>query len=179
MVATVEGTLGPIDLLVNNASIMAPIGRDWEVDPTRWWRTLEVNLLGPYLCARAVLPLMVQRRQGHIINISSSAAYISVRASHSIEEHAFFWRPPSCGKWQVGDAPRASERVDQGEPPCWFERASPIREDGPNRAASHVVFVLGQPPCPSMRPFDNGIELDSSGKVWRSPTMEPTTDADK
>jgi NAD(P)-dependent dehydrogenase (short-subunit alcohol dehydrogenase family) len=66
--------LGPIDLLVNNAGVMAPIGLDWEVDPVAWWRTMEVNVLGSYLCARAVLPEMLERHSGRIINVTSTAA---------------------------------------------------------------------------------------------------------
>jgi NAD(P)-dependent dehydrogenase (short-subunit alcohol dehydrogenase family) len=72
-VATVENTLGPIDLLVNNAGIAEPIGAFWELDPDDWWRILEVNLRGPALCARAVLPGMVARGSGRIINVTSGA----------------------------------------------------------------------------------------------------------
>jgi NAD(P)-dependent dehydrogenase (short-subunit alcohol dehydrogenase family) len=45
----------------------------WEVDPTEWWRTVDVNLRGTFICSRAVLPTMVGRRQGRIINIVSNA----------------------------------------------------------------------------------------------------------
>jgi NAD(P)-dependent dehydrogenase (short-subunit alcohol dehydrogenase family) len=74
VVRHVRDELGPIDLLVNNAGVMAPIGLDWEVDPAAWWRTMEVNVLGSYLCARAVLPEMLERRSGRIINVTSTAA---------------------------------------------------------------------------------------------------------
>jgi 3-oxoacyl-[acyl-carrier protein] reductase len=74
MVDEVTKELGPIDLLINNAGVMAPIGRDWEVDPDQWWRTMEVNVRGTFLCARAVLPGMTARHGGRIINITSTAA---------------------------------------------------------------------------------------------------------
>ena len=74
VVTAVTRDLGPIDLLVNNAGIMAPMGPDWLVDPAAWWRTYEVNVLGSFLCAQAVLPAMIARGQGRIINISSPAA---------------------------------------------------------------------------------------------------------
>ena len=74
-VTKVEDTFGSIDLLVNCAGIMAPIGRDWEVDAGAWWRTMEVNVFGAFHCWQAVLPGMVARRRGRIINISSSAIY--------------------------------------------------------------------------------------------------------
>ena len=59
---------------MNNAGLLQPIGLAWEVDPDAWWRCVEVNLRGPYLCARAVLPGMVARRAGRIVNIASVAA---------------------------------------------------------------------------------------------------------
>jgi NAD(P)-dependent dehydrogenase (short-subunit alcohol dehydrogenase family) len=52
--------LGPIDLLVNNAGVVGPSTPLWETDPDEWWRALEINLRGPLLCARAVLPAMIQ-----------------------------------------------------------------------------------------------------------------------
>jgi NAD(P)-dependent dehydrogenase (short-subunit alcohol dehydrogenase family) len=70
-----ERELGPVDLLVNNAAVATPVGPAWEVDPEAWWRTVEVNLRGPFLCARAVLPGMLGRRSGRIVNIVAVAAY--------------------------------------------------------------------------------------------------------
>jgi NAD(P)-dependent dehydrogenase (short-subunit alcohol dehydrogenase family) len=46
----------------------------WEVDPAAWRRTIEVNLVGPFLVARAVLPAMIRRGRGRIINMSSGAS---------------------------------------------------------------------------------------------------------
>jgi NAD(P)-dependent dehydrogenase (short-subunit alcohol dehydrogenase family) len=72
VVAATEQRLGPIDLLVNNAGVVGPAnGPLWEVDPAQWWRTIDINLRGPFLCARAVLPGMVSRRAGRIINMTS------------------------------------------------------------------------------------------------------------
>lgn len=70
-----ERELGPIDLLVNNAAVATPVGPAWEVDPEAWWRTIEVNLRGSFLCTRAVLPGMIQRRAGRIVNIAAVAAF--------------------------------------------------------------------------------------------------------
>jgi NAD(P)-dependent dehydrogenase (short-subunit alcohol dehydrogenase family) len=72
-VARTESTLGPLDLLVNNAGILAPIGAFWELDPGAWWRVLEINLLGPVLFTRTALPGMVARGRGRIVNVASGA----------------------------------------------------------------------------------------------------------
>jgi 3-oxoacyl-[acyl-carrier protein] reductase len=70
----IEQALGPIDVLVNNAGLLEPLGKLWETDPEQWGRLIDVNLSGAYYCARAVLPGMVQRERGVIVNISSGAA---------------------------------------------------------------------------------------------------------
>ncbi|MCW5849397.1 MAG: SDR family oxidoreductase [Anaerolineae bacterium] len=71
----VERRFGPLDILVNNAAVLPPLGYDWEVDPDEWWRALEINVRGPFECTRLVLPGMMARRQGRIVNITSGAAY--------------------------------------------------------------------------------------------------------
>ena len=78
MAREAERTLGPVDLLVNNAGTMGPLGPIWEADPGDWWHSIEVNLRGPYLCSRALLPGMIERRHGRIINVSTSAATVAV-----------------------------------------------------------------------------------------------------
>ena len=65
--------LGPIDLLLNNAGIIGPVGRSWEVDTDEWWRAMDVNVRGTLLTTHVVLPEMVQRQQGRIVNLSSQA----------------------------------------------------------------------------------------------------------
>ena len=52
----------------------SPLGPIWEVDPDDWWRTMEVNLRSVVLASHAVLPGMMARRRGRIINVSSLAA---------------------------------------------------------------------------------------------------------
>jgi NAD(P)-dependent dehydrogenase (short-subunit alcohol dehydrogenase family) len=74
IVEVTERHLGPITLLVNNAGIVTPLGPVWETDPDEWWHTMDVNLRGPLLGMRAVLPHMIQRRSGRIVNVASPAA---------------------------------------------------------------------------------------------------------
>ncbi|HVM17364.1 MAG TPA: SDR family oxidoreductase [Gaiellaceae bacterium] len=76
MVETVERELGPIDLLVNNAGVGDTWTPPWEQDPAEWWRVFEINVLGVYLCTRAVLRGMVERRAGRVVNLGSGASYL-------------------------------------------------------------------------------------------------------
>jgi NAD(P)-dependent dehydrogenase (short-subunit alcohol dehydrogenase family) len=76
-VRQVESQLGTIDLLVNNAAIGGPFGPIWQIDPGDWWRCQEVDLRGPMLCCRHVLPGMVERRRGRIVNMVSGAGTVA------------------------------------------------------------------------------------------------------
>ncbi|MDB5848405.1 MAG: short-chain dehydrogenase/reductase [Rhodoferax sp.] len=66
-------THGRIDILVNNAGITGGNGSTWELDPAVWRRVLEVNLVGPYLTCRAIVPQMLRQAYGRIVNIASIA----------------------------------------------------------------------------------------------------------
>jgi 3-oxoacyl-[acyl-carrier protein] reductase len=61
-----------IDILINNAGI-AVFGKFLELEPADWERIIQVNLMGTYYVTRAVLPGMIERQTGDIINISSTA----------------------------------------------------------------------------------------------------------
>jgi 3-oxoacyl-[acyl-carrier protein] reductase len=76
IVREVEEQLGPIDLLVANAGIGLNEETAWEMDPDDWWHIHEVNMLGVYLAARAVIPGMLERGRGRIVITGSGAAYL-------------------------------------------------------------------------------------------------------
>ena len=100
---------GRIDILVNNAGILGPVAPVWEHDPDAFRHVLAVNLGGPFLCSRAVVPVMLRRPlspdRGRIVNLSSiqgkegmprAAAYASSKA-------ALLALTKSLGKELAGD----------------------------------------------------------------------------
>src|SRR5688500_11865922 len=71
--AAVIAQHGRIDILVNNAGIAGGNGLTWELDPDVWRRVIDVNLVGPFLTCRSVIPHMLSRGYGRIVNIASVA----------------------------------------------------------------------------------------------------------
>ncbi|MGE7924561.1 3-ketoacyl-ACP reductase [Viridibacillus arvi] len=71
-VEKIRGELGAIDILVNSAGI-SKFGNFLELDPEEWTKIIQVNVMGVYYITRAVLPEMIERKTGDIINISSTA----------------------------------------------------------------------------------------------------------
>src|SRR5688572_1582349 len=77
-VARVTDELGRVDLLVNNAGLVdaaeVPL---WEADPDQWWDVVASHIRGGFLVSRAVVPWMLLRNRGRVVNIASG---MSVRA---------------------------------------------------------------------------------------------------
>jgi NAD(P)-dependent dehydrogenase (short-subunit alcohol dehydrogenase family) len=69
----VADRLGGLDALVNNAAITGPVGRIETNDPADWLRTINVNLVGQFLCIRRALPMLREAGGGSIVNLSSIA----------------------------------------------------------------------------------------------------------
>ncbi len=89
MVAAALGAYGRIDILVNNAGIAGPTALVPNVSREDWDRTFAVNLTGAFLCAKHVLPHLIEQQSGCIINITSIAGL-----------QAYAYRSPYCAsKW--------------------------------------------------------------------------------
>jgi 3-oxoacyl-[acyl-carrier protein] reductase len=70
--ATVSA-FGKIDILVNNAGIAGVNKTVWETDLEEWRKVLRVNLDGPFICCKAIVPQMLKQKYGRIVNIASIA----------------------------------------------------------------------------------------------------------
>ena len=78
VVLETERQLGQVSILVNNAAVEGPLGPLWLNDTAAWRRCLDTNVWGPILMAQAVLPGMVERRFGHVINVASGGGLFPV-----------------------------------------------------------------------------------------------------
>ncbi len=73
-VEVIQGELGHVDVLINNAALVGPLGPTMSVSWDDVLRSLAVNVLGPIALTRTLLPDMIQRHWGRIVNISSGVA---------------------------------------------------------------------------------------------------------
>jgi len=64
---------GRIDILVNNAGIAGANAKTWETEVEEWRKVMRINLDGPFICSRAVVPTMISQNYGRIVNIASIA----------------------------------------------------------------------------------------------------------
>lgn len=156
-----EQQLGPVDLLVNNAGDAGQPAPVWEHNPDRWWRCIDVNLRGPFLCSRAVLPGMIARGNGRIVTVASAmglgttayaSAYVVSKAAvirlcenlavetkeHGISVFAMCPGGVRTAMWEAVAADPGDEKWQGG----LFRRLIEEKRGGPpERAADLVVFL--------------------------------------
>ncbi|MBC3191742.1 SDR family oxidoreductase [Pseudonocardia sp. C8] len=155
----VAAELGGIDVLVNNAGVrtIAPL---LEIDPADWRRTLDIDLTAPFLLIRAVLPGMLERGRGKIVNISSMAglaafadraAYASAKAGLGMLTRCVAVEYGRRGIWcnavapGVVETPMTSSYFDGDGPMARMIREStPVgRWAVPSDIAGPVAFLAG------------------------------------
>jgi NAD(P)-dependent dehydrogenase (short-subunit alcohol dehydrogenase family) len=87
-IETARDTLGPIEILVNNAGIIGPTAPVHEITRQQWDEVLAVNLTGAFMCSAAVIPEMIENRRGKIVNISSIAGKIgyALRSPYAVSK---------------------------------------------------------------------------------------------
>jgi short-subunit dehydrogenase len=151
---------GPIDVLVNNAGI-DQTGEFAALDPTAIARLLTVNLTAPLLLTRAVLPEMLRRGAGHVVNVSSLSGTNTVpglvpySASKAGLSHA-----TGVLRHELRDTAIATTLVEIG--PVRSEMMDHLRSYGPTRRSMQRIARLGLtydlPMARVVRAIANGIE---------------------
>lgn len=161
LVEEVLRAFGRIDILVNSAGIQGPIGLLVDNDVEEWIRALHVNLVGTFFCIKAVLPHMMGRRQGKIINLSGGGAtsprpcftaYAAskaavVRLTETVAEevksfniHVNAIAPGAVNTRMLEEVLAAGEAAGEAE----LAQAQRLLEEGgtpPERAAELAVFL--------------------------------------
>jgi 3-oxoacyl-[acyl-carrier protein] reductase len=139
--AVVEG-LGPIDVLVNNAGLRDQrADAPWLADPDDWWRTIEVNLRGVMLMTSAVLPAMLERGSGRVIDLGSGMGLRAV---------------PRYSGYSVSKAGALR----------WLENvADALGQDAPVRVVSVSPGVVRTDMTETMFDPDEGVEFGALGPV--------------
>jgi NAD(P)-dependent dehydrogenase (short-subunit alcohol dehydrogenase family) len=189
LVSAVEAAFGTVDLLVNSAAQPGPVGPLAAIDPDEWWQTLEVDVRGPLYCARAVLPGMLRRGRGRIVNISSglgfgtcpmlSAYVVSKAALYRLSESiaaetrgtgvAVFAISPGFVRTAMTEF-----GLSCGEPSVerWFEGMFAAKEDGPPEAAANLVAYLASGAADSLSGRNLDVTHDVAQMVTRATEIE-------
>ena len=165
LVADIHRQFGPIDLLVNNAAVPGAPGPDWENDSDLWWRAMEINIRGPFIVSRSVLPGMIDQRKGRIVNVSSSSAYLSspYLSSYTASKAALT-------NWTLSLADATSEygiKVFAYSPTLVATEMTEIMSTSPDLPQSHRAVMIdalqdrAQPPSVSAE----GVVYLASGKA--------------
>ena len=189
MVAAVEETIGPVTLLVNNAGQFGPVGPLAAIDPDNWWQALEVNVRGPLYCARAVLPGMLARGHGRIVNVSSgvgfaaipmlSAYVVSKTALYRLSENlaaetrghgvSVFAIDPGLVRTAISES-----ALSCGEPSIeqWFIDAFAHQEDVSTAAAATLVVQLASGAADVLSGRNIDVSDDVAQMVARAADIE-------
>lgn len=178
MVAAVQEAIGPVDLLVNNAGQFGPVGPLAATDPDDWWQVLEVNLRGPLYCAQAILPGMLARGHGRIVNVCSGAglAAIPMLSAYVVSKTALYRLSENLAAETRGHGvmvfafdpglvrtAMSEAALSCGEPSIerWFTDAFAHQEDVPTESAAALVVFLASGVADAL----SGRNIDASGDM--------------
>ena len=142
-------TLGPVDVLVNNAGIAesAPLAK---TTLESWLKHFDVNVTGPFLCMRAVVPGMRERRSGAIVTVASTAGRIGVpyTSAYTASKHAAV----GLTRAVAGELAGSGVRVNAVCPTF-------VRTDLTQRAIARIVETTGRTEAESEKALANASPL--------------------
>jgi NAD(P)-dependent dehydrogenase (short-subunit alcohol dehydrogenase family) len=188
-VAAVEEAIGPVDLLVNNAGQFGPVGPLAASDPDDWWQVLEVNLRGALYCARAVLPGMLARRRGRIVNVSSGAGFaaIPMLSAYVVSKTALYRLSENLAAETRGNGvvvfaidpglvrtAMSESALSCGEPSVeqWFKDAFANQEDVSADSAAALVVYLASGAADVLSGRNIGVSDDVAQMAARAAEIE-------
>jgi NAD(P)-dependent dehydrogenase (short-subunit alcohol dehydrogenase family) len=173
--ATATSELGPVDVLINNAAVVAPLGPTVKVDLADWQTAIAVNVTGVFQLTAALLPTMIERGWGRVVNISSHIvinpggmiggnAYATTKAA--LEAHTINLAAEigATGVTVNAYRPGGVDTAMQG----WI-RSQPADEIGP---ALHDRFVTSHregrliTPERSAHVLVDHLAGDDTGQIW-------------
>ncbi|NTU62809.1 MAG: SDR family oxidoreductase [Chloroflexi bacterium] len=194
VVAEVERQLGRIDLLVNTAGIFRALGPIAEIDPDEWWREVEINVRGTYLCAQAVLPGMLARGQGRIINLASAAGLQSIplTSAYCVSKTAVirlteclaletgnlgirvFAMHPGTVRTPMSDYAEESDEVKQRAPfvQQWFQQLYREGGDTPIERSVELMLTLASGKADALSGRYIDVDDDLDGLLQRANAIE-------
>jgi NAD(P)-dependent dehydrogenase (short-subunit alcohol dehydrogenase family) len=180
-VATVLAEFGAVDILINDAAVVAPLGPTASVDADGWAAALAVNVVGPFRLAQAVLPGMIAGGWGRIANVSSAiaahpATMIGMNAyatsKSALEAHTLNLAAELAGSGVTVNVyrPGSVDTAMQG----WI-RAQPAQEIG---VALHERFLESYERGSLLTPDQSAQSLlerlagDATGQIWNADDSE-------
>lgn len=159
LIKQVQERFGSIDILINNAGVMTRPVPLAELEVKKWDYTIAVNLRGPFLVTKAVLPIMMRQNSGSIINVSSSigrGAYANF-AAYAVSK----WGIEGFTQTLAAEVRSYNIRVNSVEPGYVATKLTGYRGSRPESVTEVFVF-LGTDESKEI----TGRMLSSSG--WRS-----------
>lgn len=147
-IAYLVDNLGQADILINNAGVMNH-GRFMDMPAPEWKQTVDTNVFGTYHVMRAVLPQMIEKQQGDMINISSSSGLKGTPGSSAYNASKFAiqgmteavmqeMRPNNIRVFTLNPSYIASDRASKGDP----DKQNPEKFTQPEDMAEYMVAQL-------------------------------------
>jgi NAD(P)-dependent dehydrogenase (short-subunit alcohol dehydrogenase family) len=159
LIDEVEKNFGRIDVLINNAGVMTRPTPITELEIRKWDYTIAVNLRGPFLVTRAVLPIMMRQKSGAIVNVSSSigrSAYANFAAYAASK-----WGLEGFTQTVAAEVRGRNIRVNSVEPGYVATKLTGYSGSSPESVTDVFVF-LGSDESKNI----TGKQLSSSG--WKT-----------
>lgn len=184
MVEQVRGALGPIDILVNNAAASFPASII-DLPLKRWDIIMDVNLRGYYLAVKAVLPDMLERKSGNILNLTSKSGEMVGRAYNGGSSLAYGVSKAAIDKFTLGLAAELAEHniaVNALKPQTavategtvtFFQGKIPSDWVGPENMAQAALYLVQQTPASLTGWIGFDEHLCEETQAWKPPTSTP------